>query len=325
LLDVPNERSSHVLPTPRGGGLGIVITTSCLFIGAPALGVVDSENVGVHALVFIGAGIVIAVLGWLDDLFTLSARVRLLLQVLIVGGALLIVGTVTQVELPMLGIMSIPFLLAYMLNVIWVVGFTNIYNFMDGIDGLAGSQAAIAGIGWAVLLLALEQKQLGLFAILLAGSSLGFLFLNRPRALIFMGDVGSTFLGFSLAMLPVLVFARLNDPRSLVAGALFVAPFALDGGFTILRRARRGENVFEAHRSHVYQRLNKLGYSHLQITALYALYASLSAGCALLYMVADSRELILIAFIIPLLVFFLFAGWTAWLERNAARRTAAAT
>jgi UDP-N-acetylmuramyl pentapeptide phosphotransferase/UDP-N-acetylglucosamine-1-phosphate transferase len=212
-----------------------------------------------------------------------------------------------------------------MLNVIWVVGFTNIYNFMDGIDGLAGSQAAIAGIGWAVLLLALEQKQLGLFAILLAGSSLGFLFLNRPRALIFMGDVGSTFLGFSLAMLPVLVFARLNDPRSLVAGALFVAPFALDGGFTILRRARRGENVFEAHRSHVYQRLNKLGYSHLQITALYALYASLSAGCALLYMVADSRELILIAFIIPLLVFFLFAGWTAWLERNAARRTAAAT
>jgi UDP-N-acetylmuramyl pentapeptide phosphotransferase/UDP-N-acetylglucosamine-1-phosphate transferase len=159
------------------------------------------------------------------------------------------------------------------------------------------------------VLLDYGQTDLALFAALLAASSLGFLFLNRPPALVFMGDVGSTFLGFSFAVLPLLAFNRVGDPRALVVGALLVAPFVLDGAYTILRRAYRHENVLTAHRTHVYQRLVKQGYSHWQITGLYALYALASACCGLLYETSGSLPVV----IIPILI---FAGLVLWTRRR---------
>ncbi len=314
LLDIPNERSSHRIPTPRGGGLGIVVTTLVFFVVALWIGEYTEDRVGLPLLIFLGCAGAIALLGWIDDRTDLSAKVRLLLQLGISALAVWVVGAVTQAEMPLLGVISLALPLAYLLNVFWVVGFTNIYNFMDGIDGIAGVQALIAGVAWGVLLLARGQTELALFAALLAASSLGFLFLNRPPALIFMGDVGSTFLGFSLAILPLLAFARTGDPRAIGAGALFVAPFVLDGAFTIIRRALQHENVLTAHRSHVYQRLVKQGYSHRQITGLYALYALASAGCGLLYAASGT----LLAVIIPILIFVGLALWTMRRENSTA-------
>ncbi len=313
LLDVPNERSSHRVPTPRGGGLGIVVTTLVLFVGAMLIGDYSEDPAGLPILTFLICAGATALVGWIDDRVDLSARVRLVIQLGTSAVAVGAVGVVTQVALPPLGIVIFALPLAYVINVFWVVGFTNINNFMDGIDGIAGTQALIAGVAWSVVLLAQGQSDLALFVGLLAASSLGFLFLNRPPAKIFMGDVGSTFLGFSFAMLPLLMFARTGDPRALGVGALLVAPFGLDGAYTILRRAYRHENILTAHRTHVYQRLVKQGYSHRQITGLYAVYALACAGCGLLYAAGGS----LLAAFIPLLIFVGLVLWTRRREHGA--------
>ncbi|MDX2163735.1 MAG: glycosyltransferase family 4 protein [bacterium] len=318
LLDVPNERSSHAVPTPRGGGLGIVLAALPLFVLALFTG---DYGTGAHLpalLVFLVCAALIAALGWFDDRMNLSASVRLLLQLGIGAAVVIVIGAAAQTELPGLGVVGFAPLVALAINVVWVVGFTNIYNFMDGIDGIAGSQALIAGLGWAMLLLAMGVRDLALYAALVAASSLGFLFLNRPRALIFMGDVGSTFLGFSLAALPVLAFARTPDSRWLGAGALMVAPFLLDGAFTILRRALRRENVLKPHRSHIYQRLTAKGrFSHLHITSLYALYALVSVFCAWLYAISTSAGSMALAIAIPVLIFAALVAWTTALEKRA--------
>ena len=214
----------------------------------------------------------IAGVSWLDDLRSVSNRVRFTTHA---AGALLIllaVGFWPQVELPFVSSMPLGWL-GLPLTFFWLAGLTNAYNFMDGIDGLAGSQAVVAGLAWLVLGGIVGLPIVRLLGVLLAGSSLGFLGHNWPPARIFLGDVGSAFVGFSLAVLAVI--GGLAHPRLPLAGLLVVWPFVFDTTFTIVRRLRRGENIFAAHRSHLYQRLVIAGYSHGAVTLL-------SAGLALI-------------------------------------------
>jgi len=171
--------------------------------------------------------------------------------------------------------------LAGPLAFLWLVGLTNAYNFMDGIDGIAGGQAVVAGLGWAVIGAMRAEQETVVFALLLAGASLGFLTRNWPPARVFMGDVGSTFLGFSFAALPILVDPV--DSHLFLAGVIFVWPFVFDAGFTMLRRLFRGENILQAHRSHLYQRLVITGWSHRAVTLLYAGLAAAGGILAVAY------------------------------------------
>jgi Fuc2NAc and GlcNAc transferase len=278
-LDHPNARSSHTQPTPRGGGLGLVVMT--VVLGSLGTALIDSAAFPrTLGLLLLAAGV--AALGWWDDRHPLSARWRLLLQT---GFAVALVGwlgALSVLALPGL-VLTLPPLLNAMLTVIWVVALTNIYNFMDGIDGLAGSQAVIAALGWALLLAWMGQPTWALLAGVLACSSLGFLVLNKPPARIFMGDVGSTFLGFVFAGLPLLVVEPVPSERLWVVAAFLVAPFLVDGTFTLLRRAYRRENILAAHRSHVYQRLaQQWRNNHARVTVVYAGYALLSVAAGLL-------------------------------------------
>ena len=276
LLDLPNARSSHTRPTPRGGGLVIVLVILGGLLGAYFVAGMGDGRV----LVCYGTGaLVIAAISWLDDLRGVANRLRFAVH--FVGAALLVAGGwwATGVTLP--GGVVLPFgLLGIPLTLFWVVGLTNAYNFMDGIDGLAGGQAAIAGGAWAVWGMLTNDPWSLLLGTLLAGSSLGFLAHNWPPARIFMGDVGSAFLGYTVAALP-LVAAR-RTPTALLAGVLIVWPFLWDAGFTFLRRWRRGENVWAAHRSHLYQRLVIAGWSHRRSTLLYLGLALTGAAAALL-------------------------------------------
>jgi UDP-N-acetylmuramyl pentapeptide phosphotransferase/UDP-N-acetylglucosamine-1-phosphate transferase len=149
----------------------------------------------------------------------------------------------------------------------WLVGLTNAYNFMDGIDGLAASQAMIAGAGWAVIGTVAGQPTTYFLGLLVAASSLGFLIHNWQPARIFMGDVGSAFLGFTFAFLTLK--AGREASRFVLAGVLLVWPFIFDTAFTFLRRLFKGESVFSAHRSHLYQRLVLSGLSHATVALLY--------------------------------------------------------
>ncbi len=280
ILDIPNERSAHVQPTPRGGGLAICGVTLGLFT---VLLLLPGDLDPLAAAAYLVAGLAIALTGWLDDTRHLRVGVRLVIQLGSAALLLAVVGPVARVELPGLGLVSLGLPLGSVLTLLWLVGFTNMFNFMDGIDGIAGTEALVAGIGWFVVLVLHGETTLALLAGLVAATSLGFLFLNVPPARIFMGDVGSTFLGLTLAALPVLGFAETKDPRLGVAGVLLVLPFVFDASLTIVRRALRRENIFQAHRAHLYQRLIQIGYSHAQVTGLYGLLAAGSALAGLIY------------------------------------------
>jgi UDP-N-acetylmuramyl pentapeptide phosphotransferase/UDP-N-acetylglucosamine-1-phosphate transferase len=160
------------------------------------------------------------------------------------------------------------------------VGLTNAYNFMDGTDGIAACQALAAGLGWALLGWQGGVPIVAGIGLLIACGSLGFLIHNWPPARIFMGDVGSAFLGYSLAVLPVMYFHfRKDSPGAPIVGLLLVWPFVFDTAFTFLRRLLRRENVFAAHRSHLYQRMSSARSGHARVALLYSGLAL--AGCAL--------------------------------------------
>lgn len=278
VLDIPNARSSHTRPTPRGGGLGIVLG---VFIGAWSIYI--SSIIGIPlkevAALSLGGGIV-ALVGWIDDIHRLPYRKRLVVQAVSSVIIITMVGYFRIVTVPFVGdihmySIGIPFAL------LWIMGLTNAYNFMDGIDGIAGGQAVIAGLGWTIIGFMSGQSFIGLIGLLLAASSLGFLFHNWPPARIFMGDVGSAFIGFILAVLPIL--ASQKNPRFMVAGMLLIWPFMFDTIFTLVRRLINKENIFAAHRSHIYQRLVIAGYSHRFVTLIYMGLALIGTIIALLW------------------------------------------
>ena len=281
-LDIPNERSSHQVPTPRGGGIGIFVVTVSVFLIAYSLFFADTPLLTV--VVYCLTAVLVAVTGWLDDRQTLPVLVRLAAY----SGAVLLfvlgVGIVNIIQIPAVtSALYLPAVLGVILTYFWLAGFINAFNFMDGIDGLAGAQALIAACAWCLLFRSENLWTLSLLAGLVAATSVGFLFLNLPPAKIFMGDVGSTFLGFTLAALPVLAFQDLHNPRLFTAGILIVAPFLFDTILTLVRRALKKENILKAHRSHLYQRLVIAGFSHAKVTTLYSGLALVCALCGLLY------------------------------------------
>jgi UDP-N-acetylmuramyl pentapeptide phosphotransferase/UDP-N-acetylglucosamine-1-phosphate transferase len=272
MLDVPNERSSHISPTPRGGGMPIVmLALPALVIAMVRSGTFDTRTVAMLAMTLAG----IALLGFLDDIRSLGAPVRLLTHVIaaiVVTAAIGPIDAITFATGTSLNLNS----LAFPLTVTWIVGLTNAYNFMDGIDGIAGSQALIAALAWTIVGALSANTFLVIIGITLAGGSAGFLSQNWPPARIFMGDVASGFLGFTFAILTVV--AAQAEPRAVIAGVLFVWPFVFDTLFTFARRLYRRENVLHAHRSHLYQRLVIAGASHKTVTTIYAI---LSCICSL--------------------------------------------
>lgn len=263
LLDAPNERSLHAVPIPRLGGVAIVLAT----LAAAAAG----WSVAPHdARVLVAVAGVIALVGLRDDVRPVSAALRMTIQV---GLAVLLLW---QAGVPSLLVahdvpLAVPAAVAGALLVVWIVGVLNIVNFMDGMDGLAGFQTMTACATLAVVLGL--HGALGPFAIVLGCAALGFFAHNVPPARIFMGDAGSTFIGMSLAALAVLA---LHQGVPITQTALTLAPFLLDGTFTILRRARRGERVWEAHRTHLYQRAVQAGLSHREVLLVYTAWMAVS-------------------------------------------------
>ena len=262
ILDVPNQRSSHSRPTPRGGGLAIVAITVC---GLLMYGCFSPGQWSV-ILSYSAGAVLIAVVSFFDDLRSLPNWLRLSAHGMSAILAIVTFGAWNTVSLPVLGQLQLGWI-GVPVTFFWIVGLTNAYNFMDGIDGIAGAQASVAGLGWAVLGTWTGQPLVSALGLLLAASSFGFLGHNWSPARIFMGDVGSAFLGYSFAVLTVVAASR--DPRLVLVGVLLVWPFLFDSSFTFLRRLSRGENVFAAHRSHLYQRLIIVGYPHRLVSSLY--------------------------------------------------------
>ena len=283
ILDRPNARSSHVTPTPRGGGIAIV----GVVLAGWALGAMG----GTWSAGLVAGTLLVASVSAADDLRSLPARTRFAVQGMAAVTLLALAGPWSSIALPGLGAVSgvgWGAMLSAGLGVLWCLGLTNAYNFMDGIDGIAASQAVVAGGAWAVAGWLLGVPLLALTGGLVAGASLGFLVHNWSPARIFMGDVGSASLGFVFAALPLVAAARLDGDvaaRVPTAGLLAVWPFVFDAVSTFVRRLRAGANVFEAHRTHLYQRMVIAGGSHRTVAGLYTACAVLSAGCGMGWLV----------------------------------------
>ena len=254
-LDVPNERSSHSRVTPRGGGVAIAVVYLATIAVAGQLGWVESGVVTALA----GSALLVVV-GLVDDRRGLSAASRLMCHIAAAGWAVWHVGAPGAVHLGTIDLSLGP--AAPALAVLFVVWCVNLYNFMDGIDGLAAAEAVFVGTAAGLLSFAVVGTS-DFAALALAAAASGFLLFNWSPARIFMGDAGSGFLGYTVGVL-----ALASDTRSglpLVVWMLLLGAFLFDATITLARRALRGEPWYAAHRRHAYQRLVIAGWSHSRV------------------------------------------------------------
>ena len=260
ILDHPTERSSHSIPMPRGGGLAIVILVLAMSLWAA------SQIEITRSVIYIALGAILALVGWRDDLLSLSPNYRFLVQGLVGTISILGLGFFRVVRIPFFGEVDLG-AVGIIITFLWIIGMINAYNFMDGIDGMAGGVAIVAGLGWMTLSGNVNNPFVFWVALSIAATSLGFLGHNWPPAKIFMGDVASTFLGYSFAVLPLLSADQSGD--ALTIGTILMWVVIMDTFMTFLRRLMRGENVFSGHRTHLFQQLVVGGYKHGTISALY--------------------------------------------------------
>lgn len=290
MLDLPGQRRNHSQPTPRGGGVGVL---SGALLPIPVL-LLSGQAIsgGLWLGAYVSGAVLVALVGWLDDRRGLSAAIRLFVHMLAATLVVLAIQAQFQAEVSGLALLAMWVLL---------VALCNIWNFMDGINGIAGSQATL--VAGALALLLYPQQPWSATALALACASAAFLPFNLPRARIFLGDVGSATMGFMLAALMAVAIAsgRLQWPMALV----LVSAFVIDGVLTLGWRVVRGKRWWQAHREHTYQWLVRSGLAHWQVTALYGVWTL--AAIALLALAPRDK------WAMPAALGWLFFGAACWI------------
>ena len=333
------ERSSHARPTPRLGGVGLAAGFALaaggflFFIGRlPHDGITLTFSQPLIQWIALG-WLMMFTIGLLDDLFDLPPVVKLLLMMLaallpIWGGGVLFNISFGNLSLPAWATPA----LAAAVTVLWILFFTNAFNFMDGMDGFAGSFARTAAcFMFAVPLLAglrggaLQDLRAEAYLLpLLAMACWGFLHWNRPPARVFMGDGGSLSVGYLLAIFPVLgARGSLGLSLSPLTSMTILMPFIFDVALTLIRRARRGENLLRAHREHLYQRLMRTGLTHAETLRINTRYFHICGAAALIGGLTGSRTgcwLGVVAALVAMLVY-----WRQTLRRERASENSNAT
>ncbi|MDQ6963322.1 MAG: hypothetical protein Q9M13_00210, partial [Mariprofundales bacterium] len=258
IMDEPNARSSHKRATPRGGGVAIVST---FMVGVGLIAWLGDE-VQIHQYyfwVFLLSSLLIAAISLYDDITQKSFQVKLMTQIvaiaLAMSAGLVLDGSMVATLADWPGV-------AMFITACWLLGMTNAYNFMDGIDGMAASTALVVSLFFAVIALQHGSNFAYLVSFVIAAGAAGFALFNWSPATIFMGDVGSAFLGFVLAALALMAASFDNSHTPFFVMPLLLFHFIFDTVFTMARRIIAGENPAEAHRSHIYQLLVRMGGSH---------------------------------------------------------------
>jgi len=295
IMDVPNRRSSHTRTVPRTGGVAIVLA---MLVAAVLFGKLSPA-----LLVAVGLGAVAGVISFIDDTISLPSVPRLLVHLTVAGIGIYWIGLQPAgLELPYATIPFSPWFGVVFAAVV-VTAFVNFFNFMDGINGIAISQGVVGGATLAILLAACGASNSAIVAAALVGGCLGFLPYNFPRAVMFMGDMGSTTIGLALAMMTLL--GAKHWPW--VACLMPLGVFIYDAIFTVVKRLLRRENILKAHREHHYQLLIRSGWSHVRVTSLQFGLMLLCGGAALVYAWADDHLARLIVLLVLLTVFVTYS------------------
>ncbi len=259
MLDSPNERSSHSVATPRGGGLAIVIPMAVVLTIIAAFGLHQDRSTAALLLVTVA----LAALGWFEDRHRLHIVLRLGIQGAAGVTAIVLLGPFEHLDVA--GYSISLGITASLVTILWFLWMTNLYNFMDGIDGIAASQAAVAGCAMGIWFTLYDDHVMAMFSYAIMAASLGFLIWNWSPARIFMGDVGSLSLGGVFAVLALIA----NKVHQIPLGAfvLLFGVFLVDATLTLVKRTVQRKVVWRAHREHFYQRAVIAGWSHAQVTA----------------------------------------------------------
>lgn len=262
IVDIPNERSSHTVQTPRGGGLGIVVVFLFGVVVLAQRGLLSREL----CWALVGGGTAVALVGLMDDCFKVGRALRLTIHLAASGWALVCLGGMSPLHLEGVRVQwGWAGQVVALLGVTWMI---NLYNFMDGIDGLAGVEALCVGGMGSALLAWVGLGGYGFCAGILGAAAAGFLVWNWPPARIFMGDVGSGFTGFVFGVLTIA--SAKEQPQLLWAWLILLSVFIVDATVTLVKRAMSGARWYEAHRSHAYQRMARAWHSHARITVAIA-------------------------------------------------------
>jgi Fuc2NAc and GlcNAc transferase len=303
LLDLPNERSSHTTPTARGGGIAIVIASGIALVLLGIRAAVEPALI----LALLGGGAAVAIAGFIDDRRRLSASTRLLVHLLAALAALVTLGGLPAIEI---GNHLVRFGWGgYVLGTLAIVWVLNLFNFMDGIDGIAAAEALfLVAAGTLLSRVSATGITASYGAIVFGAACLGFLIWNWAPARIFMGDVGSGYLGYVIAVLAI-ASAR-DNPATLLSWLILGGVFFCDATVTLIRRLIRRDRVYQAHRSHAYQRLARRWHSHSRVTiAVMAINVCWLLPCALFATTHPQLAIwSTIGALAPLILLVLFTG-----------------
>lgn len=291
IMDVPNDRSSHIVPTPRGGGIALGIAW---YIGLSIAFFLN--EIDLNFFLALLSGLIIVIVGLIDDIKDLNPKIRIIAQSFAAGLALFFLGGLSTVDLGFFKIENIYVLtpLAF-IGIIW---FINLFNFSDGIDGYIGT-------GTFIIFVSLFAFYNDNTALVFAVAAIGFLFWNWQPAKIFMGDVGSTLIGFNVAVYAI--YYQNSDKVSLISMLILSSIFWFDATLTLLRRWKNKEKLSEAHKKHAYQRLVQSGFSH-QKTVLFALCLNI-INIILFYLAFKYDEYLLILFFCSIILSYLYVKY----------------
>jgi UDP-GlcNAc:undecaprenyl-phosphate/decaprenyl-phosphate GlcNAc-1-phosphate transferase len=303
IMDVPNHRSAHKSPVPKSGGISIVVT---FCIGIIAIFLISDKAMIAHGYFFgfVFSSILVAAVSFYDDYTHRSYKIKLITQIFAAIVVLILGIIIDQMKLPIVGAIELGWM-GYPLTLLWVLGLTNAFNFMDGLDGFAGGVALIVSIFFCYISYTQGSIFIYIISYALIAGILGFLIFNIHPAKIFMGDVGSAFLGFTFAVMAIIAFRFDHSHTSFFVMPLLLFNFIYDTAFTFFRRLLRGENVLEAHRTHLYQLFERLGYGHRNVCYFHYLMCILQ-GLAAVWMVripGGERLFVFIPFIMIQIVY----------------------
>jgi Fuc2NAc and GlcNAc transferase len=309
LLDEPNERSSHTIPTPRGGGLVIVAIT---IVGYVVVSLVTGSRPSPG---YLAGALIVAGVSWLDDLYSLPFWTRLIAHIAAACLIVMDLGGFQSIHLPLVSTdIAIGRAAGAAIAVVWLVGLVNAYNFMDGIDGIASLQSIVASGAWLTVGLVFGWTSPLILASMLLAASAGFLIHNWQPAKIFMGDVGSAFIGFTLAALPLVAGTESSSAFIPLFGIVVVWLFVFDTVLTMFKRAFKGERIWEAHRQHHYPQMIIAGMSHAAVTSIYGVAAAIIAlTAALIFIFAGNYSGLLVLSIVGITSMILFSS--LWKKR----------
>jgi UDP-GlcNAc:undecaprenyl-phosphate GlcNAc-1-phosphate transferase len=292
IMDVPNERSAHSAPTPKCGGVAIVLT----FVAGVAgiLGFGDAAGIPQRYYVgFVLSTLTVAIVSFYDDVTNRPFVIKLLTQLLAVAVVLASGIVIDEIALPWIGEVRLGWL-AYPVSFLWIIGLTDAYNFMDGLDGLAAGVAVVASCFFLIITFSLGSTFVYVHSYTVLAGALGFLVFNFPPARIFMGDVGSATLGFLFATLAIIAARYDASHTSFMVTPLLLFTFIYDTALTFMRRLLAGEPVTQPHRTHLYQLCHRLGLSAWTISASHYLMCALHGLLALWMLEIEGSNRVLV-------------------------------